>query len=64
MTLVGKKTIIGGILIFLGGVVEAVSYTGVIDPAVARMIETLLGSLGAAFGIVGIGSKIQRGLDK
>jgi hypothetical protein len=64
MTLVGKKTIIGAILIGLGGVVEALKYTGILDPGIMSIIEGLLGSLGAALGIAGIGSKIQRVLDR
>lgn len=62
--MLGKKTIFGAVLIGLSGVLEALKFAGVLDPALATIIATLLGSIGAGFGVAGIGSKIQRVLDK
>ena len=60
----GWKTIFGAVLIGLSGVLEALRFAGILDPTLATIIATLLGSGGAAFGVAGLGSKIQRMLDK
>jgi hypothetical protein len=56
----GWKTIFGGVLIGLAGVVEALKFTAVLDPALADTIATIIASIGAGFGVVGIGHKIEK----
>ena len=57
----GWKTWLGVAFITIGGTLDTLDKTGILPPGVGSGISQLLYTLGAAFGIVGIGHKLEKG---
>jgi hypothetical protein len=57
----GWKTWVGIALLTAGGVLSTLEKTGIIPPGMGTGISELLYTIGTAFGLVGIGSKIEKG---
>jgi hypothetical protein len=56
----GWKTWTAALLVAVGGVLEYLGSVGVLDPHLCDMISKLIYTLGGAFGLVGIGSKVDK----
>jgi len=56
----GWKTWTGVVLVAVSAVISALGANGVIDHAQAKMISELILTVGGAFGLLGLGSKIDK----
>ena len=56
----GWKTWVSAGLVVVIGAVQSLEAVGIIPDGIANVVSTVLGSIAGAFGIVGLGHKIEK----